>query len=290
MGNLVRALSHNGGVSICAIDSTEIVREMERIHHTSATASAALGRTLTAASLMGTGLKNRNDSLTLRINGGGSIGSIVAVSDYYGNVRGFCGNPIADLPINEANGKLNVGGIVGTDGTIAVIKDLGMKEPYVGQIPLVSGEIAKDVTSYFAISEQIPTVCALGVLVEKDLSVSAAGGFLIQLLPGALDEEIDLLEKNISNISSVTTMLKEGTDPKGMIERCLAGFEPDILDEYDVGYACQCSEERMFSAIASLGKDDIVDLTRDGEPIEIVCDFCRKKYTFTSEKIKSIIL
>jgi len=203
MSRLIRAISENGGVLFCAVDSTDIVREAERIHKTSAVTSAALGRLLTAASMMGVMLKSEKDSLTLRIKGGGPSGTVLAVSDGAGNVRGYVEQPVVELP-PRADGKLDVGGAVGRDGTLSVLKDLGMKEPYVGQVPLVSGEIAEDITAYYAVSEQTPTVCALGVLVDRDLSILTAGGYLLQLLPGASDAEITHLEQNVAAPPSVT--------------------------------------------------------------------------------------
>ena len=204
--NMLRGISENGGIVFYGVDSTEIVREMERLHKTSAVTTAALGRLLTAASMMGIMLKSTQDSVTLQIKGGGPAGRLLAVSDGTGNVKGYVENPVVELP-PRADGHLNVGAAVGKDGTLDVIRDLGMREPYIGQVPLTSGEIAEDVTTYFAISEQIPTVCALGVLVDKDLSVRCAGGFIVQLLPGATEDEINHLEKNIKAMPSVTTML-----------------------------------------------------------------------------------
>ncbi|MEG1984158.1 MAG: Hsp33 family molecular chaperone HslO, partial [Oscillospiraceae bacterium] len=194
MSNMVRAISKNGGAIVCAVDSTNIVSKMESIHKTSATASAALGRLLTGAALIGSSLENKEDSVTLKLKGGGIIGTVTAICGFGGNVRGCCDCPQADLPLNPANSKLNVGALVGTGGCLTVIKDIGLNEPYIGQTPLVSGEVAEDITSYFAKSEQIPTACALGVLVNPDLTIKAAGGYMLQLLPGASEEEILLIE------------------------------------------------------------------------------------------------
>ena len=254
--NMLRGISENGGIVFYGVDSTEIVREMERLHKTSAVTTAALGRLLTAASMMGI---------------------MLAVSDGTGNVKGYVENPVVELP-PRADGHLNVGAAVGKDGTLDVIRDLGMREPYIGQVPLTSGEIAEDVTTYFAISEQIPTVCALGVLVDKDLSVRCAGGFIVQLLPGATEDEINHLEKNIKNMPSVTTMLEEGKTVRDMLELALEGFQPDILDSYHVTYRCDCSEERVENMIRSLGKKEVEKL-RDEDPIaEVNCQFCNKNY------------
>ena len=212
MDKLVRCISTDGTLVIMAAETTDMVEKSQQIHKTSAVTSAALGRLLTASSLMGSMLKGETESITLRINGGGPSGTVIAVSDSFGNARGYVQNPVVEIPLNE-KGKLDVAGAVGTDGSLTVIKDLNLKEPYVGQIPLVSGEIAEDITSYYAISEQIPSVCALGVLVNPDLSIKAAGGFIIQLLPTALDDTIDAVERCISGIPSVTSMLCDGLTP-----------------------------------------------------------------------------
>lgn len=275
--NMLRGISENGGIVFYGVDSTEIVREMERLHKTSAVTTAALGRLLTATSIMGIMLKSTQDSVTVQIKGGGPAGRLVAVSDGTGNVKGYIENPIVELP-PRADGHLDVGAAVGKDGTIDVIRDLGMREPYIGQVPLTSGEIAEDVTTYFAVSEQVPTVCALGVLVDKDLSVRCAGGFVVQLLPGATDAEIDLLEKNIRAMPSVTTMLEQGMTVRNMLDLALEGFAPDVLDSYHVTYRCDCSEERVKKMIRSLGKKEVETL-RDEDPIaEVDCQFCDKKY------------
>ncbi len=277
--NMVRAISENGGVVICALDSTEMVSQMERYHKTSATASAALGRLLTAASLMGVMMKSPDDSLTLRVNGGGPLGALLAVSDGDGNVRGYVDHPLVELP-PRADGKLDVGGGVGKDGTLAVIRDLGLKEPYVGQVPLVSGEIAEDITSYYAASEQTPSVCALGVVVDKDLSIRAAGGFLLQLLPGATDAEITMLEENIAKIPSVTALLEGGGTIYDMVETTLAGFSPNILDESNVRYRCYCSRQRTQDILVGLGREELEKMRQENPEVTVECHFCDKKYTF----------
>ena len=275
--NMLRGISENGGIVFYGVDSTEIVREMERVHKTSAVTTAALGRLLTATSMMGIMLKSTKDSITVQIKGGGPAGRLLAVSDGTGNVKGYVEHPIVELPPRE-DGHLNVGAAVGHDGTLDVIRDLGMREPYIGQVPLTTGEIAEDITSYFAISEQVPTVCALGVLVNPYLSVRCAGGFIVQLLPGATEEEIDLLEKNIHAMPSVTTMLEHGKTVKDMLEMALQGFQPDILDSYHVVYRCDCSMERVEGMLHSLGKKEVEKL-RDEDPIaEVNCQFCDKIY------------
>lgn len=244
--NMLRGISENGGIVFYGVDSTEIVREMERLHKTSAVTTAALGR-------------------------------LLAVSDGTGNVKGYVENPVVELPPRE-DGHLDVGNAVGRDGTLDVIRDLGMREPYIGQVPLTSGEIAEDITSYFAISEQVPTVCALGVLVDTDLSVRCAGGFIVQLLPGATEQEIDLLEQNIKAMPSVTAMLEQRKTVRDMLDMALQGFQPDILDSYHVTYRCDCSRERVEGMLRSLGRKEVEKL-RDEDPIaEVNCQFCDKIY------------
>ena len=275
--NMLRGISENGGIVFYGVDSTEIVREMERLHKTSAITTAALGRLLTAASMMGIMLKSTRDSVTIQARGGGPAGRLLAVSDGTGNVKGYVENPVVELPPRE-DGHLDVGTAVGRDGTLDVIRDLGMREPYIGQVPLTSGEIAEDITSYFAISEQVPTVCALGVLVDTDLSVRCAGGFIVQLLPGATEQEIDLLEQNIKAMPSVTAMLEQGKTVRDMLDMALQGFRPDILDSYHVTYRCDCSRERVEGMLRSLGRKEVEKL-RDEDPIaEVNCQFCDKIY------------
>lgn len=275
--NLLRGISENGGIVFYGVDSTDIVREMERMHKTSAVTTAALGRLLTAAAMMGAMLKSSKDSLTLQIKGGGPAGRIMAVADGEGHVKGYVQNPVVELP-PRADGHLDVGGAVGRDGTLDVIRDMGLREPYIGQVPLVSGEIAEDVTRYFAVSEQTPTVCALGVLVNEDLSVRCAGGFIVQLLPGALDSEIDQLEKNIAAMPSVTSMMEQGKTVRDMLDMALATFDPEVLDTSSVVYHCDCSEERVHRMLKSLGRSEVEKL-RDEDPLaEVHCQFCDKTY------------
>ena len=277
--NMLRGISENGGIVFYGVDSTEIVREMERLHKTSAVTTAALGRLLTAASMMGIMLKSTQDSVTLQIKGGGPAGRLLAVSDGTGNVKGYVEHPVVELP-PRADGHLNVGAAVGKDGTLDVIRDLGMREPYIGQVPLTSGEIAEDITSYYAYSEQIPTVCALGVLVDKDLSIACAGGYLLQLLPGATDAEITRLEQNIAAMPSVTELLRAGKTPQDMMELAMAGFDPQVLDTREVQYQCDCSEERTKNMLLSLGRKELVKLRDEDPKCEVVCHFCHTKYEF----------
>ena len=275
MSKLIRAISENGGAVVSIVDSTAIVAEMERLHHPSAVVSAALGRLVTGAVLMAANLKSGDDSLTLRVKGDGPAGLLLAVADGRGNVKGYVENPIVELP-PRGDGKLDVGGAVGRDGTLTVIKDMG--QPYVGQVPLVSGEIAEDLTSYYATSEQIPTVCALGVLVERDLTIKRAGGYLLQLLPGATDQEISMLEENVGRMRSMTELLCDGKTPYEIIEEILKGFSPNILDESEVQYHCDCSRDRVERAYISLGQEELRRIAAEQETVEMKCQFCNKAY------------
>lgn len=288
MGRLVRYITTDGQVSVIAVDTTDVVSRAEQIHKTSAVTTAALGRLMTAASMMGSSLKGKDDSITLRLNGNGPAGSVIAVSDSSGNARGYVANPVVEIPLNK-KGKLDVAGAVGTDGMLYVMKDLGLKEPYVGQVPIVSGEIAEDITQYFAVSEQTPTVCALGVLVNPDLSVCAAGGFLINVLPFADDAVIDKIEKSLENIEAVTTMLNRGMTLDDIAKRALKEFELDFLDSSEVSYVCNCSRARVEQALISTGIDSLNEMAQDENGTEVCCHFCDKKYIFTPSDIKKLI-
>lgn len=281
MAKLVRAISENGGMVLSILDSTNIVREMERIHHPSAVVSAALGRLLTGSLLMAATLKNEKDSITVRVKGGGPAGILLVVADGKGNVKGYAENPLVELPA-RADGKLDVGGAVGNDGLLTVIRDSGVKEPYIGQIPLISGEIAEDLTSYYATSEQIPTVCALGVLVERDLTIKRAGGYLLQLLPGATEKEITQLEQNVSKLSSMTEMLENGHTVYEIIDMVLEGFDPNVLDETEVQYHCDCSRDRVERAYMSLGQEELQKIAAEQETVELKCQFCNRAYQFNT--------
>ena len=287
MAHITRCISDDGCVVVLAIDSTDIVEYARKINDSSKVCTAALGRLLTGASLMGAMLKSEDSTVTLRVNGGGETGSVIAVSDYLGNVRGYMMNSHIDLPLNS-KGKLDVGGAVGKDGFLNVIKDFGLKEPTIGQIPLVSGEIAEDLTSYFAVSEQIPSVCALGVLVNPDKSVAVSGGFLIQLLPTADDEIITRVEKGLQGLDSVTTMLAKGKTPLDICKTVLPDFNLEILDENDCAYKCNCSKQRVEAALISTGIDSLNEMTND--PItQVKCHFCPAVYEFTADEIKKLI-
>ncbi len=287
MGKLVRCISDDGTLIMMAADTTDMVNTAQELHTTSAVVSAALGRLLTAASLMGSMLKNEDDSLTLRLSADGPAGTVIAVSDSDGNTRGYAANSVVEIPLN-AKGKLDVAGAVGRNGSLTVMKDLGMKEPYIGQIPLVSGEIAEDITSYYAISEQTPTVCALGVLVNPDLTIKAAGGFIIQLLPTAFDDTIDKVEKCIEGIPSVTQMLTSGLSPEEICKKVLSEFNLEVLDTSTPVYNCNCSKDRVVKALISLGKEDLEEIAQD-EFTEVKCQFCNKAYRFAREEILEIL-
>ncbi len=287
MGRIVRTISADAAVVCSAIEGTDIVGEIERIHKTSAVVTAALGRLAMGTSLIGFGLKDKDDSVTVRINGSGPVGSLVAVSDSMGNVKCTCDEPVVELPL-KPNGKLDVGAAVGTNGTITVVKDLGLKEPYVGQTELISGEIAEDITNYFAVSEQTPTVCALGVLVNPDLTVKAAGGFIIQLLPIASVVCIDAILKIIAAMSSVTKLLEDGMSAEDIAMLALNGLDPNVLDDFEVNYHCGCSRERTERILYSLGKKELNELSED-EITEVKCHFCGKAYRFTRDEIVSLV-
>lgn len=284
MGKIVRTISADASVVATAFDAKDVVAEIERIHKTSAVVTAALGRLSIAASLIGMGLKNKDDSVTVRMNGNGPCGTLIAVADSLGNVKSYVGNPVVEIPLN-ALGKLDVKGAVGTEGTLTVIKDLGLREPYTGQIPIVSGEIAEDIAAYFAVSEQIPTVCGLGVLVNPDLTVKAAGGYLIQLLPFADEKVIDIIENNIKTLPSVTEMLSSGVTVEEMALKVLDGLTPNVLDDFSAEYKCDCSKERVERALISIGRDDLKEMASEKETTEVCCHFCDKKYSFSSDEL-----
>ncbi len=278
-----RAITEDGSARVFFIDSTAIVQKSCQIHNTSKTMTAVLGRTLTAASLMGTLLKDRDNSLTLQLRGDGPAGYVVCVSDYMGNVRGYAENPDAELPPN-ALGKLDVGGAVGR-GTMYVIKDLGMNDPYIGVCPLISGEIAEDVTQYFATIEQTPTVCALGVRVGQDNMCFAAGGYLLQLMPGAEESVIARLETNINMMGSVSKLIAEGVTGDEIIGMVFAGIEYTMFDEFDAAYRCTCNRDKYKNALVTLNEKDMKELVDAGEPIETSCRFCGTKYVFPLDEI-----
>ena len=285
---LVRGMSMDGFVKVVAIRSTELVKRGAEIQGTTPNATAAFGRALTAASMMGNMQKVDNGSMTLQIRGGGPIGTITVVSDATGNVRGCVTE--AKVPLVEKHpGKLDVGATVGTDGTITVIRDLQMKEPYIGSTPLISGEIGDDVTAYFAQSEQTPTACALGVLVDRDMSVKVAGGYLLQLLPGAPEETIDALERGIQRAGAVTKMLEAGMTPEDILGQVCGDLGVVFLETTEVAYKCYCSRERVTAALVSLGRDELTDIMEEGKTFPVECQFCDTVYRFTPEDIGEIL-
>lgn len=290
MGKLIRCITSDGLVMATALDSTDIVAEAEKLHKTSAVVTAALGRLLTATSMMGNALKGKDSTITVKIDGNGPSGAVIAVADNNGDVRGYAVNPVVEIPLKE-NGKLDVSGAVGTDGTLYVIKDLGMKEPYNGFVPIATGEIAEDIAAYYAVSEQIPTVCALGVLVNPDLSVRVAGGYIIQLLPAAYgyDEVIDKLEQNIKVMKPITTLLDEGKSIEDIVKIALTGFEVEVLEEQIATYKCNCSKKRFENALKSLNQEELESMANEMEKAETVCQFCGSVYTFTNDEIRSFL-
>ena len=287
MAILKRAISMDASAVSTVIDATDMVNEIEKIHKTSAVVSAGLGRLTIGASLIGYGLKGDGDTVTLRMDGNGATGVLIAVADSHGNVKSYVSNPVVEIPLNQY-GKLDVKGAIGTDGTLSVVKDLGLKEPYVGKVPIVSGEVAEDIANYFATSEQTPTVCALGVLVNPDLTIKRAGGFLIQLLPFASEEVISTIEKNIKDIKPITTMLENGQTPKDIALMLLDGLNPNILDEATPKYQCDCSKERVERALISLGKDELSKMADEQDVTEVCCHFCNKKYQFSKQDILNL--
>lgn len=287
MGEIVRIMTTDGFVMASAITGTDIVARAQKIHHTSPTATAALGRSLLACSMMGNQLKGADNSLTLQIRGDGPLGGITCVSDSEGNVRGYVNNPAADVP-RKQEGKLDVGGAVGS-GSLTVIKDLGLKDPYVGSIALVSGEIAEDVTAYFAESEQIPNACALGVLVRKDSgAVITAGGYLIQLLPGAGEDVIEKVERGIRKVGYVTGRLSEGESALDLVREVLGEFEIEVLETCPVEYRCYCTRDRVVKALVSMGSAEMRSLIDEQGSAELTCQFCDEVYKFSREDLEQI--
>ena len=285
----VRAISKDGFVKAVAVSTRDLTERARQIHKTLPVATAALGRTLAAASMMGNALKGDGASVTLQIKGGGPLGKILAVSDNEGNVRGTVDNPAVDIPLRP-DGKLDVGSAVGCDGTLTVIRDLNMKEPYVGSVGLLGGEIAEDLAAYFVESEQIPTACGLGVLVDRDQSVLAAGGYLIQLLPGAGEDVISKVEGGVMAAGSVTGLLRENDDPEAILRKVLSDFDLDILEKSPVEYRCYCSRERMERALISMGPQELRSLIDEQGEAELCCRFCDQKQYFSREQLEKMLL
>lgn len=285
---LIRATAQNGDVRIIAAITTELVNEATSIHQCSPTASAAFGRMITGGVLMGALLKNSTDSMTLQINGGGEAGEIIVTAHADGTVKGYIANPLVDLPLNS-KGKLDVGTAVGKDGDLKVIKDMGLKDPYIGQVPIYTGEIGDDIAYYFTVSEQTPSAVALGVLVDKDLSIKAAGGFVIQMMPGAPELLADTITYRLQEIPPVTTMIANGMTIEDILKEIFDGMDLKIYESIEPAYKCDCSRDRVERALMSIGENDLSEICADGKTEEIVCHFCNTKYEFTNNDIKNII-
>ena len=285
---IVRAISTDGLVQAAAICSRDLVERARNIHQTLPTATAALGRALTGASMMGNALKGQGASVTLQFKGNGPLGTVLAVSDAEGNVRGYVTNPQTDLPL-RSDGKLDVGTAVGHEGTLTVIKDLNMRDPYVGTVDLLGGEIAEDIAGYFVESEQIPTACALGVLVDRDQSVRSAGGYLIQLMPGATEDTIVKVEGGIMAAGAVSALLEKDADPEHLLRTVMSDFELKILESDPVEYRCYCSRERVERALISLGADELEGILRDRGSCRMTCQFCDAVYEFSGDELRALI-
>ena len=287
MDKIIRATAGDGSIKMAVITARETVQRAREIHGCSPVASAALGRTLCAASLLGEAMKEENASLTIRVSGGGPLGNVVAVSDHEGYVRGYVDNPALDLPL-RADGKLDVGGAVGRDGLLTVSRDIGLKEPYIGSVELVSGEIAEDVTRYLLTSDQVPSACGLGVLVDTDCSIKAAGGFLVQLMPGAPEEYIDRLEENIFLMDQLTTVLSED-DPEELFRQILKGFDWHPVAEVPVGYRCACSRERVEEALSVIDASELREMLAEERSFPVSCQFCDRVYTVTPPDLRRLL-
>ncbi|MBQ9493430.1 MAG: Hsp33 family molecular chaperone HslO [Oscillibacter sp.] len=285
---LIRAISADGYVKAAAVSTRALTEQARQIHKTLPVATAALGRALSAASMMGNAMKEDAASVTLQFRGGGPLGTVLAVSDHEGNVRGYVDNPGVELPL-RADGKLDVGGAVGSDGTLTIIRDLRMKEPYTGSVGLLSGEIAEDIAAYFAESEQIPTVCALGVLLDRDQSVLAAGGTLIQLLPGAPEDVISRVERGVWALGPVTTVLRDNPDPEALLQKALPEFQLTTLERSPVAYRCDCSRHRMEAALIALGRPELRKLLDEQGHAELSCRFCGNVQTFTRADLEALL-
>lgn len=285
---LIRGIDKTGNIRIFVASTTNMVDKARITHNTSPTATAALGRALTAASMMGVMMKNDNDRLTLKIAGGGPIGTIMIVANNKGEVKGYVDYPYADVPSRE-DGKLDVGRLVGKDGTITTIMDLGLKDPYIGQANLVSGEIAEDLATYYAISEQQPSAIGLGVLVDKDISVKAAGGYILQLLPNVSEEDIVKIEDTLSKISPVSALIDKGLSPEDIMSELLPDFQMEILDKVDINFVCDCSRERIQKVLISLGKKELKSMIDEDGEGEVVCHFCNTKHHFSKKELEELL-
>jgi len=288
MDYMIRAIDKKQTFRLFMVKSTNTVEDARKFHNTTPTASAALGRTLTAGLMMGYMMKNENDRLTININGGGPLGTILAVSDNSGHVKGYVDNPGVDLPL-KSNGKLDVGGAVGTDGKVTVMMDLGLREPYVGSTDIVTGEIGEDIAMYYWLSEQQNSAVALGVLVDRDYSIKSSGGFIVQTLPFIDDEDLEKIESKLNNLKSVSEYFDNDDDVEEIAKSVFEEFDIEITDRIPVEFRCECSEERMEQALISIGRDDLKQIIEEDEEIETVCHFCNKKYLFRGEKLENII-
>lgn len=287
MDQIVRVIAKGAPVKAMAISARDTVERARAIHNCWPVASAALGRLLMAASMMGAAIKEEEGAVTLRIKGGGPLGSLTAVSDSRGNVRGYVQNPDVDVP-RKAKGKLDVGAAVGADGELTVIRDLGLKEPYIGSVQLVGGEIAEDVAAYFVESEQVPTACALGVLIAPDQTVQAAGGYLIQLLPGADEAVVSAVERGVSKLGAVSARLDSGMEPLGLLREVLGEFELEVLETSPIAYRCYCTRDRVSRALISLGTDELDSLIKEQGGAELTCQFCDKVYRYSADELQKL--
>lgn len=285
---IVRATVQNDQIRVIAAVTTDLVNEGVKIHGCAPTAAAAFGRLLTAGSLMGATLKSEKDKLTLKMDGKGPAGAVIATSYADGHVKGFIGNPAVDLPLNE-KGKLDVSGAIGKEGGLFVIRDMGLKDPYVGQVPIYTGEVGDDLAYYFTVSEQTPSAVGLGVLVDTDLSIKAAGGFIIQMMPGADELAADLITYRLEEIPSITSMISQGMDAQAIIENIFEGMDVKILESSIPEYRCDCSREKVESAFISIGKKDLEDIYHEGKSEELKCHFCNQSYVFTHEEIGKLL-
>jgi molecular chaperone Hsp33 len=286
---LIRGIDKEGTIRIFVASTTNMVEAARTAHNTAPTSTAALGRSLTAAAMMGVMMKNEDDRLTLKIAGGGPIGTIMMVANNKGDVKGYVDNPHADVP-SRSDGKLDVRGVVGTDGNITTIMDLGLKDPYIGQANLISGEIAEDIASYYLVSEQQPSAVSLGVLVDTDISVKAAGGYIVQLLGGISEESIVKIEEALKAIEPVSTLIDKGLSPEDIMQKILPEFDMQVLDKMEISYKCDCSRERLERVLKSIGNDEIKAMIEEDGKAEVVCHFCNTKYQFSKEDLEKIIV
>ena len=285
---IIRAIDKDKSIRVFIATTTDMVNEAKKIHNTSATATAALGRVLTASAIMGVMLKGDKDKLTIQFKGDGPINTIVAISNNKGEIKGYVGNPSADIPPKE-NGKLDVGNLVGKNGRLIVIRDIGLKDPYIGQSNIVSGEIAEDIAHYYALSEQQPSAVSLGTFIESDLSVKASGGMIIQVLPNISEDDLSLLEHKVQVMTPISELIKSGYSPEEILTGLFEEFNMEVLEKTPVSYKCDCSKERMEKALISIGREDLIDLIEKDEKAELVCQFCNEKHSFNKEELNDLL-